>query len=123
MLTPNVLRLVAALAPGKHVTVVTSAGVEYRLPIEPEAVPPAAPHPIEVLSQQLLERDAEMRAAVESVAAVAGRADERTEQLQGLVRQSIDGQKRIVDTLMLPVVPTKYDAAGRLIEARRKEAE
>lgn len=98
-------------------------GAAYSLPLEPEAVMPPAPDPIEVLAQQLRERDAEMRAAVEVVAGVAQRADERTAELQGLVKDSIEGQQRIVDTLMLPVVPTKYDKAGRLIEARRKEPE
>lgn len=120
-MSSSALSLVARLAPGKRLTVITPAGATYRLPLEPAPVPAAAPDPIEVLSQQLLERDAKLRVAVETVATIAARADERTEELQGLVRESIDGQERIVHTLMLPVVPTKYDKAGRLVEARRKE--
>lgn len=122
MQTLSVLRLVEACARGARVTVII-AGKPHELPLEPEAVTPPPPSAIEVLSQQLLARDAQMRTAVESVTEVAAQADARNAELQGLVRTSIDGQQRIVDTLMLPVVPTKYDKAGRLVEARRKETE
>lgn len=115
----SVVLAVAALT-GKPVKVF-AAGKSYELPLKPPPVHVEPPHPLEVVSQQLLEREAETRATVEAVASIVARTDERASALEGLIKESINGQQRIVATLMLPVVPTKYDAAGRLVEARRKD--
>lgn len=117
MRSPDLLlRAVAQLAPGKRLTVL-AAGKAYELPIEPERPPVALPDPLEVLAQQLLERDAESRT---QQAADTARAAAQASSVEGLLKATIDGQRRIVETLFLPVVPTKYDKEGRIIEARRK---
>ena len=122
----DVVRAVAALAPGKRVIVMAS-GVR-----EPEQLKAEAPSPLQVVSQRLLERNAEIQATVTSVAESVMRIGETAEALKAVVASVAEGQvglahsfdngvKEIVGTLHLPVVPTKYDKNGRIAEARRKE--
>lgn len=74
---------------------------------EPPAPPPQpAPDPIKSLG-----------VALEPLRGIA----ESTRTTEELLKQSIAGQERIVETLFLPVVPTRYDKDGRIIEARRRE--
>lgn len=112
----SVLRAIAACAPGRRVVVSVPSGKVYRLPIAPEPVRPEPPHPLAVLSQQLLERDAQMDARNETTLSAVRSA------LDGLAAAHAEGVREIVGTLHLPVVPTKYDKDGRMIEARRKES-
>lgn len=109
----NVLRAVAACAPGKRITVFVPSGAMYALPIVPAPPPPPAPPtPIEVLSAQLLERDAQMRASVEEVAA-------RTEETLAAVKAAVEqSTEEIVGTLHLPVKPV-YFPDGKLKHAQR----
>lgn len=107
---------IALLAPGKRVTVV-AAGQTVLLPIVPPPAPEAVPSMEAVLLERLLERDAATRSA-NAAAAVAAR--ETTEHLASLLQETITGQQRIVETLMLPVVPTSYDKTGRITAAQRK---
>lgn len=111
MLEHNFARAIEACAPGKRVTVMFASGKSLTLPIVPPTPEPEPPHPVAVLSQQLLERDAETRASMEAVSAA----------LEGLSTELANVGREIVGTLHLPVVPTKYDKEGRMIEARRKE--
>lgn len=98
---PNAARLAAALAPGKRLTVII-AGASFALPAAPEApadkpATPDAPTPRAELP----------RAEVEEI--------------RRLLEETIKGQERIVETLMLPVVPTGYDKSGRITAAQRKK--
>lgn len=111
MLEHNFARAIEACAPGKRVMVMFASGKSLTLPIVPEPPPLAPPHPLEVLGNQLMERDAAMRA-------IALRAEEANAALRS---ELAEGVREIVGTLHLPVVPTKYDKDGRIIEARRKE--
>lgn len=118
MLEDNLARAIEACSCGRRVTITLASGKTYRFPIlaqEPEA---PAPDPLDVLSRQLLERDAAVRSAVDAVkdavaTVAAGQVD--------LAQTFEQGVKEIVGTLHLPVVPTKYDKDGRIAEARRKE--
>lgn len=111
------LRSVLACAAGAKVKLVLGRN-EYELPLKPPAVVPAPPDPIEVLAKQIAERDAAERA---DRAAAEARAKNEAEELRKLVAQTIEGQERIVETLMLPVIPTGYDKSGRIMSAQRKK--
>lgn len=120
MLAHSVLRAVAACAPGKRITVFVPSGVMYALPVVQEPPPPPPPpDAIEVLSKQLLERDADARAA-------AARTDEAIDEaivaikeaVDGLSAELADGVKEIVGTLHLPVKPA-YFPDGKLRHAQR----
>lgn len=124
MLSPNVLRAVAALAPGKRVTVL-AAGKAYDLPLAPPRARVEPPHPLETMSQQLLERDAETRATVVSVAEAVARMGETATAMQAAVAEVAEGQvqvarsvSEIAETMAMPTMPI-YDAAGKLVGARR----
>lgn len=121
MQSPNVLRAVALLAPGKRVTVL-AAGEAYELPLQPTPAPVEPPHPLETLSNQLLERDAEIRA---TVAAVAARADETLNAVKAAVGIVSAGQEEVVksmnentEALYQPVKPA-YFKDGKLMHAQR----
>lgn len=116
MLEDNFARAIAACAPGKRVTVTFASGKRLALPIAAE--PPPPPNPIDVLSEQLRERDAATaEIGLRTTDAIAAMKDA----VDGLATELAQGVKEIVGTLHLPVVPTKYDKDGRIIEARRKE--
>lgn len=121
MQLPDAVRRVAMLAPGKRMTV-TVDGKSYALPIAPDPEPVAPPHPLEVVSQQLLARDAETRA---TLVAVAARADDTLNAVRDAVGAVAAGQDQITKsvnelagTLHLPVKPI-YDKSGKLIGAER----
>lgn len=111
MLEHNLARAIAACASGARVTLTFTSGKSIALPIVPEPLSPAPPHPLEVVSQQLLERDAQTRETLTAVQLA----------VNGLSSEFAQGVKEIVGTLHLPVVPTKYDKDGRISEARRME--
>lgn len=124
MLSRNVLRAVAALAPGRRVLVL-AGGDTHELPVKPPAPAVTPPHPLEVMSQQLLERDAETRATVAAVADVVARMGETAQAVQAAMADVASGQAQvarsvseIAETMALPTKPV-YDAAGKLIGAQR----
>jgi hypothetical protein len=124
MLARDVLRAVAACAPGKRVMVLVPSGEVHELPIVPEPARPDPPNPIEVLSQQLLERDTLARAAA---AEVSARADEALAAVMDALAVVADGQEKVVAsidentrTLHLPVKPA-YFPDGKLRHAQRAE--
>lgn len=117
----DVVRAVAALAPGRRV-VVSAAGERYELPLKPAPAPIEPPHPLEVLSKQLLERDASARA---TAAEVAARADDAMNAVRTVVADVAAGQARVAqcvaqlaETIALPTEPV-YDENGKLMGARR----
>jgi hypothetical protein len=117
----SVLRAVAALAPGKSVTVFT-AGESYELPPKPKPVTPEPPHPFEAVSKQMLERDAEIRALIK---AVAERTDGALNQVKEAVSSVNAGQAEVVksvnentEALYQPVKPA-YFKDGKLMHAQR----
>jgi len=117
----NVLRAVAALAPGKRVMVLTAAGA-HELPLKPPPAKVEPPHPLELVSKQLLERDAEARS---TITAVAARADETLNSVKAAVADVAAGQAQVAQcveqlaaTLELPTEPI-YDDSGKLIGAQR----
>lgn len=117
----NVLRAVAALAPGKRVTVIAS-GKSYDLPSKPAPVPVEPPHPFEAVSKQMLERDAEIRALFK---AVAERTDGALNQVREAVSSVNAGQAEVVksvnentEALYQPVKPA-YFKDGKLMHAQR----
>lgn len=120
MLPHSLARAVAALAPGKRVTVV-SRGAAYELPrVEDQA--DAAVHPLETVATRLLQRDAETRA---TVAAFSERADQALNAVTAAVAGVAGGQadvarsvQQIAATMAQPVEPV-YDDEGKLIGARR----
>jgi hypothetical protein len=121
MQTPNVVRAIAALAPGKSVTVTTPAGITHELPLQTEPQPSAA-DPLQAMSEQLLGRDAETRA---TVAAVAARADETLNAVKSALVEVAAGHSEIAQsvsklegTLHMPVKPV-YDRDGKLLYAQR----
>lgn len=124
MLPHSLVRAVAALAPGKRVRVL-AAGDAYELPLKPAPARIEPPHPMEAVSKQLLERDAETRATVAAVADVVARMGETAQAVQAAVADVASGQAQvarsvseIADTMALPTKPI-YDAAGKLIGAQR----
>jgi hypothetical protein len=117
----NVLRAIAACAPGKRVKVTYASGKTLVLPVVPVVEPPAPPHPIEVLAQQLAERDVQMRASIEE------RAGETFAAVKDAVEAIVSAQERVVEsveentrTLHLPVKPV-YFPDGKLRHAQRAE--
>lgn len=116
MLPPSV-RLVAACAPGKRVAVIV-AGARFELPWALQEPAACGADPVQILAAQLAERDEQARAAAQA-------SEERMREgmlvVADLARRAIEMQERVVETLMLPVVPTGYDKTGRIISAQRKK--
>lgn len=119
---PKILKLIEQCAPGKRIVVSVPSGEVYELPLAPKAAPAEPPNPIETLSKQLLERDAEQRAAV-------AEANARSDETLAVVKEAIGavaaGQAQVAEsvnemagTLHLPVKPV-YDKGGKLIGAQR----
>ena len=115
------LDLVAALAPGKRVTVI-SGGKAYELPVKPPVLVAEPPHPLEAIAKQLSERDAEIR---DLLAAVTSRTEEAITEVKAAVKDVAAGHDKVAQsvdemtkTLHLPVKP-HYDKAGKLEYAKR----
>lgn len=121
MLEDNYARAIAALAPGRRVTLVVH-GKAVALPATAAPPPVPQPDPLVVASKQLLERDAETRAAIASLADRVGESVRAVDSVLGVVsagQVELAAQVReLSGTLRLPVKPI-YDAAGKLIGARR----
>lgn len=124
MPSPNFLRAVAALAPGRRVTVLTR-GNAYELPLTPAPAEVAPPHPMEAASKQLLERDAETRASVASVAEAVARIGETAAAVQAAVAGMVSGQSevaqsvaKLADVMAMDTVPL-YNEKGKLVGTRR----
>ena len=122
MALPDAVARVAACAPGKRITVVTPDGKAYALPIAPEPAPVVPPHPFEAVSQQLLARDAEARAAAASIVERMAGTLNAVREVVGAVAagqaQVAASVNEMSGTLHLPVKPV-YDKAGKLIGAKR----
>lgn len=121
MLEHNFERAIAALAPGRRVTVVIR-GKARSLPAAPQPAPVAAPDPLEIAARQLLERDVETRSAV---AALTERVGDSVRDVGAAIGTIAAGQielaqqvKELAGTLHLPVRPV-YDASGKIIGAQR----
>jgi hypothetical protein len=119
---PSLLKRIAACAPGKRITVFVPSGEVYELPLAPKAAPVEPPSPIETLSKQLLERDAQARAAA---AEANARSDEALTAVKEAIGAVATGQAQVAEsvnemagTLHLPVKPV-YDKSGKLIGAQR----
>lgn len=119
---PEFVRNIAALAPGKNVTVFADDKA-YSLPepLPPPPLPPP-PDPIAEAARAMLERDAENRATIEDVRRAL---TEVVENVGATVAAVAAGQAEIVEslqentrTLQLPVRPV-YDKAGKLLQAQR----
>jgi len=117
---PDVVRLLAQLAPGKAATVIVK-GKPYVLPLIPGPhVEP--PNPLEIAAKELLERDAATRAMFESVS--KSLADSVVRSSEGLGALSAGQEKiaesvnRLAGTLHLPVKPI-YNKSGKIVGAQR----
>ncbi len=122
MVLPDIVTRITACAPGKRITVVMPDGKVYALPRPPEPAPVVPPHPLEAISQQLLARAAEGRAAaasiVESMAGTLNAVREVVGSVTAGQAQVVASINEMSGTLHLPVKPV-YDDAGKLIGAKR----
>lgn len=129
MRTPNAVRNVAALAPGKGVRIVGPDGI-HRILSADDAEP--TPEPSAAITAKLAELDAQVRATVGIVAALAATVNAMAERAaaaitaiktvadattanQTHIERSLDALER---TMAMPTKPV-YDAKGLLIGARR----
>jgi hypothetical protein len=124
-MSPNAVRLIAQCAPGRRVTVISARGERYELPLKPPAAVVVS-DPIEELSKQLMQRDAEQRAAMAQVVSeVVSRVDVTVGEVKAAVSVLAQTQERaahsaseLARTMAMPVRPI-YDANGKLIGAHR----
>jgi len=121
-----VLRSIAALAPGKRVTVIVR-GRAHELPVVPEAHPVA---PERDVGQEFLERNAQTAEAVEGavrniqevvreVGASVGAINAALERLAAEQSEAVSGIKGVVAALARPVRPVYDKVTGRLVGAVR----
>ena len=122
MRRPEAVTCIAECAPGKRVRAIIPHDI-YELPLTREQEPVAAPHPLEAVAMQLMERDAQTRAIVtEVVAALLGDAVSAIKSALSGVGQNqdkvLEAVQQVAKTLDSPVKPV-YDKQGKLVGARR----
>lgn len=112
---------ITACVPGRRV-VVFVADKKVSLPLTAADPAPAAPSPIEMLAQQLSQRDEETRSVIAEAMARVDKAVQvgaavvaSTAQREAEMAQSI---AQITTVLALPVKPV-YDKSGKLLGAQR----